>query len=928
MEKQKISTEMKNFSELARIAAAEGAVLLKNDNNVLPLKNEVISIFGRTQIDYYRSGLGSGGSVNVPYTTNLLNSMRSNEKVAVNEGLAKLYEAWQIDNPYDNGGGRWATTPWHQKEMILSAETVKEARQASEKAIIVIGRTAGEDKDNADEEGSYILTQEERNMLNSVCSQFKNVIVVLNVPNIIDMSWLLEDQFANSLKAVIYAWQGGQEGGNAIVDVLTGKITPSGKLPDTIAYSISDYPSTKNHGGYDYNIYEEDIYVGYRYFETFCKEKVQYEFGFGLSYTNFKFEIVNSTIINVTNEENIKLAVKVLNIGKEYSGKEVIQVYVEAPQGKLGKPSRSLIAFEKTKLLSPGEEEILQIFFPVKYMASFDDEGASGYAHCYVLEEGAYQIHVGTSVRNTIKTYINGKDAYYVDKLKVIETLEEALAPTKSFNRLKPGDKNSDNTYKLSFSKIPLQTLSLQERIKSNLPHTIVMTGNNGLKLRDVYDKKATLEEFIAQLTKEELAAIVRGEGMCNPKVTKGTASAFGGVSDSLLSYGIPLACTADGPSGIRMEGGNLATQVPIGTLLASTWDTKLIHKLYVMEGKELIFNEIDTLLGPGMNIHRNPMNGRNFEYFSEDPILTGFIAAAIVQGIKSTGATATIKHFACNSQETRRSFVDAVVSERALREIYLKGFEIAIKEGKANSIMTSYNPVNGHYSASNYDLTTTILRKEWNFKGIVMTDWWAKMNNIVEGGEGNREQTSQMVRAQNDLYMVVPNDGAEVNASKDDTLEAVQNGTLTIAELQRSAINICSFLMETPVFFRKQDFKEQIAYIAPNNNVNDNSTLINTAEKKIYVTKNLPLSLSIAEAGIYRIIVSIKSYSDNLAQTTYKILFNGQTTSICQTNGTNGESCVKKLTKVKLENGIYEISFDITNEIDIDWIQLLQISS
>lgn len=924
MKKQEISMQMKEFSKLARKAAAEGTILLKNDDHVLPLQRETVSIFGRTQIDYYRSGIGSGGSVNVPYTTNLLSSMRSNEKVSVNEELASLYEAWRIENPFDNGGGRWATQPWYQKEMPLSDEVVKKARMISEKAIIVIGRTAGEDKDNADKEGSYRLAPDERQMLNSVCSQFQKVIIVLNVSNIIDMCWMLEEKYSNSIKAVLYAWQGGQEGGNAVVDALTGEVTPSGKLPDTIAYSINDYPSTKNFGGSDYNIYEEDIYVGYRYFETFCKEKVQYEFGFGLSYTDFKIEILNSTVVTKDDGDYIEVKTKVQNVGEEYSGKEVVQVYVEAPQGKLGKPARSLVAFEKTKLLCPSEEEILAISFPIKYMASYDDEGITGYPHCYVLEAGAYQLHAGTSVRNTIKVTIDNKAAYYVDKFTVVETLEEALAPTRSFNRIKPGFKKENNTYEIAFAQVPVQTTSLHERIQNNLPKAIPQIGNKGIKLKDVYDNKAAMEEFIAQLSTEELATIVRGEGMCSPKVTTGTASAFGGVGDSLLSYGIPLACAADGPSGIRMEGGDLATQVPIGALLASTWDKNLVNQLYIMEGQELKLNKIDTLLGPGMNIHRNPMNGRNFEYFSEDPILTGSIAAAIVSGIRTGGSTATIKHFACNSQETRRSLVDAVISERALREIYLKGFEIAVKQGGANSIMTSYNPINGHWSASNYDLTTTILRKEWNFQGIVMTDWWAMMNNTVEGGPADRKYTDQMIRAQNDLYMVVANDGAEVNVSQDNTLESIENVTLTIGELQRNAMNICSFLMKAPVFFRKQEFKEQIVYVPSNKYFTGNSDFSNDTDKKLYITKNLPLSFTVTEAGIYRIIACMKSYGDSLAQATYKILINEQTGTTGQINGTNGNWCVKKLTKVKLEEGMYEVKFDITNEIEIEWVQFV----
>ncbi|MGL4372908.1 MAG: glycoside hydrolase family 3 protein, partial [Turicibacter sp.] len=331
------------------------------------------------------------------------------------------------------------------------------------------------------------------------------------------------------------------------------------------------------------------------------------------------------------------------------------------------------------------------------------------------------------------------------------------------------------------------------------------------IKLQDVKKGLASLEDFVAQLSNEELATIVRGEGMSSPKVTPGTAAAFGGVSHPLLAYGIPVACAADGPSGIRMDSGHKATQVPIGTLLACSWNLELVEDLYTFEGRELVSNQIDTLLGPGINIHRHPLNGRNFEYFSEDPLITGRFAAAVTSGIKTGGSCATVKHFACNDQEAARVDVDSVVSERALREIHLKGFEMAVKDGGAVSIMTSYNPINGHWAASNYDLNTTILRGEWDYSGIVMTDWWAKMNHPMTAGAAGKEYTSYMVRAQNDLYMVVENNGAQSNVANDDTKEALANGSLTVGELQRCAMNICRFVMNALVFDREMTESEAI---------------------------------------------------------------------------------------------------------------------
>ena len=424
MEKQKFGIPLEGFAEFSRTAAAEGAVLIKNEGQVLPIREgEKISIFGRTQIDYYRSGTGSGGAVNVEYTTNLLDGLKSNKKVAVNEELAKIYEDWIKKNPFDDGGGGWAAEPWNQKEMPLDEKTVKAARDKSEKGIVVIGRTAGEDQDNADVPGSYQLTQEEKDMIEIVCNYFDKVIVVLNVAGIIDMSWMNPENTKKSPKGVIYVWQGGIEGGNAAADVLTGDVTPSGKLTDTIAYSITDYPSTSNYGGDIKNYYQEDIYVGYRYFETFCPQKVQFEFGYGLSYTDFNIHTKEVKLVTKKSEECIHLEVEVTNIGEEFSGKEVVQVYYQAPQGKLGKPVKELAAFEKTKTLQPGESECLTLCIPVNNMASYDDSGITGYGSSYVLEEGDYHIYVGNSVKNAVCVPLDKGLIYHVVESRVVEKL-------------------------------------------------------------------------------------------------------------------------------------------------------------------------------------------------------------------------------------------------------------------------------------------------------------------------------------------------------------------------------------------------------------------------------------------------------------------------------------------------------------------------
>ncbi|MFI3325914.1 MAG: glycoside hydrolase family 3 N-terminal domain-containing protein [Clostridia bacterium] len=891
--KDKLGVPLEGFADYCRYVASQGVVLLKNKNDLLPFnKNEKVSIFGRCQIEYYRSGTGSGGSVSVAYTTNILDSFK-NLNMA-NLELAKIYENWLLDNPFDNGGGGWAAEPWNQKEMPLTAELVQNARETTDKALVIIGRTAGEDKDNLNKEGSYLLTFDEQDMLEKVCDKFENVCVLLNTSSTIDMSWTLK--FGDKIKALMYTWNGGMEGANGATDVLVGDITPSGKLPDTIALNIEDYPSTKNHGGKTDNIYSEDIYVGYRYFQTFAKEKVLFPFGFGLSYTSFNTETTTAHFEN----NNLKFKVTVKNTGDKFSGKEVVQIYLKAPQGKLGKAEKSLVAFSKTDELNPQQTQELELLITPYQMSSYDDSGVTGFKSAYVLEQGEYEFYVGTDVNSAVKAF-----SFNVEKAYVVEQLSEALAPTQNFDRIKPCFEN--DKYIEKYEAVPTKTIDLEKRISENLPTEIAFNNEKLITLKNVQEEKHTIEEFVAQLDQQALCTIVRGEGMSHPHVTPGTASAFAGVSNHLRQFGIPLICTADGPSGIRMESGLKSTQVPIGTLLSSTWDTALIEKLYEFEGKEMLQNHVDVLLGPGMNIHRNPLNGRNFEYFSEDPLLTGKIASSIVRGIQKSGSIATLKHFACNSQETYRHDVNSVVSERAVREIYLKAFEIAVKEAGAMSIMTSYNPINGHWTASNYDLNTTILHDEWKFDGVVMTDWWAKMNDTVNGGTASRQDTCSMVKSQNDVYMVVPNFGAETNGYNDNLELSLKSGELTIAELQRSAINICKFAMNsnamnrdfslfaTPILFKAQQEKE-------------NLLALENAECAIEFTDDKYIEFNCKENGLYKFTVVYSSVAKELAQTTCKFTLNNKDLMVIQVNTTKGTASKRVLGTYELEKGSYKL--------------------
>ena len=770
--------DLERYAVLARQATAEGCVLLENEGQALPLREgERVAVFGRMAFHYYKSGLGSGGLVNTRYVVGILDALKDCKEIRLDEKLMGIYEDWIRENPFDEGQG-WGRVPWCQKEMEVTDEMLGCARD-NDVSLVIIGRTAGEDQDNNAGPGSYCLTETEEDMIRRVCQVSKRTVVVLNVGNIIDMSWVKKYH----PQAVLYAWQGGQEGGNGVADVLTGKVCACGKLTDTIAQSIEDYPSTENFGDPFKNYYKEDIYVGYRYFETFAKDKVLYPFGYGLSYTSFgiKAEILKNS------EEELTVAAEVVNTGA-VKGKEVVQVYAKVPQGKLGNPARRLIGFAKTGELKPGEKEEVVIVIPKYDLASYDDSGVTGHKSCYVLEEGTYEIFVGSDVRSAESA------GCYEEKFRVVEKLQEACAPVEKFSRMK-AVLMPDGSYQAVTEEVPVRTVDPQERRKQNLPETLAYTGDKGYKLVDVLDGKVSMENFVAQISEEDLIAMFRGEGMCSPKVTPGTAAAFGGVTESMKALGIPVGCCADGPSGIRMDCGTKAFSLPNGTALGCTFNTELVGDLYEMTGKELRLNKIDSLLGPGMNIHRNPLNGRNFEYISEDPLLTGRICAAQVKAMAKSGIGSTIKHFCGNNQEVGRSTSDSVMSERCLREIYLKGFEMAVREGGARSVMTTYGSVNGLWTAGSYDLCTTILRKEWGFEGIVMTDWWAKSN--YEGHQAEVQVKAPMVAAQNDIYMVVSD--AKANPEKDDVEEMLHAGKLTLGELQRNGANILGFLLKSP---------------------------------------------------------------------------------------------------------------------------------
>ena len=859
------------YLETSARAVSGGMVMLKNDG-ALPLKQGgTAAVFGRIQLHYYKSGTGSGGMVNVSKVIGITDGLLD-AGYKLDEQLLNAYREWDEQNPFDHGEG-WGGEPWSQKEMPLTDELVGGAASRADAAIVIIGRTAGEEMDNKLEKGAFLLSDLEEDMLRRVTSAFDKTVVLLNTGGLIDMSFM--DRYPVS--AVMYVWQGGMVGGAGTAAVLTGEVSPSGKLPDTIAYEISDYPSDKFFGSGDMDCYGEDIYVGYRYFETFAKDRVRFPFGFGMSYTSFDITASDFKL----DGDKVTGSVNVKNTGST-PGREVVQIYCSAPQGKLGKPARVLCGFDKTRALQPGESQTLSFEIPLESVASYDDSGVTGHKSAWILEQGGYVFYAGADVRSASEAY----------SLTLPETVvrqcKSALGPLTAFKRMV----NSGG--KPEFEDVPL-TGEAFPHDHAKLPAEIPQTGDRGIRLADVVNGKNTLEEFTAQLTDYDLSCIIRGEGMGSPKVTAGTAAAFGGVSDTLTALGIPCACCDDGPSGMRLDCGTKAFSLPNGTLLASTFDRPLMTELFTFMGLEMHTNQVDCLLGPGMNIHRHPLNGRNFEYFSEDPYLTGEMASAELAGLHSTGAEGTIKHFCGNNRETRRHFLDSVISERALREIYLRGFEKAVKKGGAKSVMTTYGQVNGVWTAGNYDLVTGILRDDWGFDGFTMTDWWANINR--RGKAPDKSDFAAMAMAQNDVYMVTA-DGAACN---DNTLDSLKSGELTRGELQRNAMNILRFLTtthamkrvmgcddETEIINRPADAGDVDSTDIEFHDIDEDLTLdltgITTEKGSSYA-----FGLNVSKPGVYKVTLTASSTLSELAQTSVSIFALGSPCGMFTYNGTGG---------------------------------------
>lgn len=615
-------------------------------------------------------------------------------------------------------------------------------------------------------------------MIDTVKASFKNVIVILNVGGMVDTSWFAYD---NQIQSALLALQGGMEGGLAAAELLVGDGNPSGKTVDTFAKSLDDYPSTYNfHESRDYVDYTDDIYVGYRYFETIpgAAEKVVYPFGYGLSYTTFDVETVSAGVVNsnCTSEANKLYAkVRVTNTGK-FSGKEVVQVYIAKPQGKLGKPAKELAAFEKTRELQPGESQLMILTWEINDMASYDDLGKVKKS-AYVLEAGSYDIYVGTSVRDVIKADYS----YILNHDVITEQLSAKLVPTSLPKRIL-----ADGSYEALPQSEPVDTdYSAIGNIDPSLTEGVApgqraipyfrfadgMAKNGSHDIMDVVEGRITLDEFVSELSIDDLIHLLGGQP------NTGVANTFG--IGNMPEYGIPSVMTADGPAGVRIapEVGICTTAFPCSTLLACTWNPDVLEAVGRAGGEELKENNLALWLTPAICIHRSPLCGRNFEYYSEDPFVTGKLAGAMVRGIQSNNVGATLKHFALNNKETNRKNSDSRVSERAAREIYLKAFEMIVKDENPWAIMSSYNMINGYRASESEDLLTGILRDEWGYEGMVTSDWWTC-------GEHYKE-----TKAGNDLKMG--------NGYPDRVKKAYDKGAISRSEMETSVKRILGLILK-----------------------------------------------------------------------------------------------------------------------------------
>ncbi len=733
---------------LSRRVAGEGMVLLEN-NGILPLSDgTAVALFGIGSLDYVKGG-GGAGMVYSAYVRDIYEGFDEKAPhIRVFEPLREFYLAYGlplIAEEHDDG--------WLIPEPQIPAELMDAAAKETDVAIVTIHRHSREAWDRVPEKGDFYLSHEEEKLIFDVTAAFSHTVVVLNVGGMMDLSFIKENP---KIDAALLAWQAGMEGGLAIADILVGDINPSGRLVDTFARSFFDYPSADSfNASEDYVKYYEDIFVGYRYFETIpgARERVVYPFGYGLSYTEFSFSKPVARAV----DERIEISLTVKNVGTRV-GREVVEIYFSAPAGVIPKSAIELAAFGKTRPLAPGESEEMTLSFPIANMASYDDVGRLQ-ASAYVLEGGRYRFFAGKSCRA-------------LDEADYAYTVDEKFVVTKQLSRLcAPKDLEKRLTADGSFEALPsFPTVAHKPTAVTNT--AAAPASREPVPFLAVKQGKLSMDAFLAQATEDELITLLGGSpnrGMAN------TAGMGGGME----RLGVPPMMTADGPAGVRIEPrtGIATTAFPCATLIASTWDPALMYEIGAVGAREAKENALPIWLTPALNIHRSPLCGRNFEYYSEDPLIAGKFAAAKVRGIQNQGIAATVKHFAANNKEHNRMECDSRVSERALREIYLRGFEIAVRESDPWILMTAYNRLNGVRSNQNYEAIEGILRGEWGFGGVVTSDWWALGDTV------------DTLLAGNDISMPVGHD--------DELRAGLRDGRITRGHLEASARRILEMILK-----------------------------------------------------------------------------------------------------------------------------------
>lgn len=803
--------------------AAEGIVLLKNENQVLLLEKwSNVALYGPGATHMIKGGTGSGdvnerdvvtiyqGLVSAGYNVTTEEWMDAYDKIYADARIA-----WRDDimkrTPVDGSGGANDFFFVYCESPFFIPDGPDVTKTEADTAIYVLSRVAGEGADRFDKKGDYYLTGQERKNLDDICMLYEKVILVINAGGLVDLSFM--DEYKN-IYSVLYLVQPGMEGGNALADVISGAVTPSGKMTDTWALKYEDYPNamTFSHVNGDVNNekYEEGIYVGYRYFDSY-EIPIKYGFGYGLSYTDFEI-LTEQICVTGTESVNVEASIKVKNVGSVYSGKEVVQLYISAPAGKLEKEYRKLCGFVKTSDLAPGESETIKISFPIYQMASYDEEAAE-----WILESGLYGMWVGNSLTgSTLEALLALDEKKILSKVKNICPLQEEL------QEISIPEEKRIARYEAFVADgrgrgIPEIELDLSEARTEVIDYDAPFEPDNDEAAQLVNSLKA--EQLIRLATGDP----AKGQGSNLGSAGVSVPGSAGETSVAAYEQGVANIVLADGPAGLRLmqkytvknneiqmppfeaslEHGFFAednieegipyyqycTAIPVGTLLAQSWNEKLIEEVGGMLAEEMERFGITLWLAPGMNIHRNPLCGRNFEYYSEDPLVSGKIAAAMTKGVQSKkGCGTTIKHFACNNQEDNRMGSNSILSERALREIYLKGFEIAVKESKPMSIMTSYNLINGIHAANCRDTCTAAARQEWGFDGVIMTDWTTTEN-------GPDCTASGCMRAGNDLVM--PGQFSD----HDNIRKELEEGTLSVEDLRKCITRLVRVIFRSGLY-------------------------------------------------------------------------------------------------------------------------------